>query len=327
MSGAGGLRPEGPTNDDTVRTARAAANDPGSVPAGRGVVVNGPFSAAELDRLADLALAWTLAFVPRLVVALLIFAIGVALANWAGRGVLALLRRSGHVDATVQPVVASVVRYALVVLVAVWALGQLGVQTASLLAVLGAAGLAVGLALQGTLTNIAAGIMLLWLRPFRIGDYVEVATAPIAGTVREIGLFACRLETVDGVTVFAPNQTLWNTALRNYAGGDGRLVAVEVALPKEADAAAARAAISSGLEGVEGISDRPLPDVFVDGLTGDGLVLTVRVYALPGSVGALMRTLPAAIRAALDACEDETLHPLRVVRTAPSAADPSRLMR
>jgi len=327
MSGAGGLHPEGNTDDDTVRTARTAATAPASAPAGRGVVVNGPLSAAEIDRLGDLALTWMLAFVPRFAVALLIFAIGVALANWAGRAVRALLRRSGHVDSTVQPVVAAVVRYALVVLVAVWALGQLGVQTASLLAVLGAAGLAVGLALQGTLTNIAAGIMLLWLRPFRVGDYVEVATAPIAGVVREIGLFACRLETVDGVTVFAPNQTLWNAALRNHAGGDGRLVAIDVTLPPAADAAAARAAIGAGLEGIEGISDRPLPDVFVDGLTGDGLVLTVRVYALPGSVGALARALPAAIRAALEACGDDGLRPLRVVRAAPTAADPSRLMR
>jgi small conductance mechanosensitive channel len=83
-------------------------------------------------------------------------------------------------------------------------LGNLGVQTASLLAVLGAAGLAIGLPLQGTLTNIAAGIMLLWLRPFHVGDYIEVPSNNISGTVKEIGLFACQLENFDGIFVLLP---------------------------------------------------------------------------------------------------------------------------
>jgi small conductance mechanosensitive channel len=70
---------------------------------------------------------------------------------------------------------------------------------------LGAAGLAIGLALQGTLANIAAGIMLLWLRPFHVGDYIEAPTNNISGTVKEIGLFACLLKNAEGVFVFAPN--------------------------------------------------------------------------------------------------------------------------
>ena len=84
-------------------------------------------------------------------------------------------------------------RYAVLILVAIGALGQLGIQTTSLLAVIGAAGLAIGLALQGTLSNIAAGIMLLWLRPFHVGDFIEVSGH--AGAVEEIGLFVCQLRT------------------------------------------------------------------------------------------------------------------------------------
>ncbi len=113
--------------------------------------------------------------------------------------------------------------------------------------------------------------MLLWLRPFRIGDYIEVATSPIAGRVREIGLFACKLETFDGVFVFAPNQTLWNAALRNHTRNAGRLVAVNLVLPASADPDRARAVIAQVVSDAPGVAKVPAPDVFVDGLTGDGL--------------------------------------------------------
>jgi small conductance mechanosensitive channel len=120
---------------------------------------------------------WSVAFIPHLVTAILLFVVGYILSKWASRSTRAVLDRTGRVDVTVRPVIAATIRYAILILVLVAALAQVGVQTASLLAVLGAAGLAVGLALQGTLTNIAAGIMLLWLRPFRVGDYIEIRPA------------------------------------------------------------------------------------------------------------------------------------------------------
>src|SRR5919107_345073 len=111
---------------------------------------------------------------------------------------------------------AAAARYAVLILVLVAVLGQLGVQAASLLAVLGAAGLAIGLALQGTLSNIAAGVMLLWLRPFKINDYIEVNNVPgLAGIIRQMGLFSCQLEAYDGLFLFVPNASLWNVPLRN----------------------------------------------------------------------------------------------------------------
>lgn len=287
--------------------------------------MNATFSPRDLDHTAEIALTWAVAFLPHLVLALVILAVGVFVAGWASRAASDLLRRAGHVDPTVQPVVATVVRYGLIVLVSVWALGQLGIRTTSLLAVIGAAGLAVGLALQGTLTNIAAGIMLLWLRPFRIGDYVEVATAPIAGRVREIGLFACTLETFDGLFVFAPNQTLWNAALRNHSRNEGRLVAVSLVLPAAADPARARGLVAAALAAAPGVVESPAPDVFVDGLTGDGLVLVARVWTDHADVGAVQRDLPGRLRAALAGTGDDGLKPLRVVRTVPADADPSRL--
>ena len=167
-----------------------------------------------LDRLAEVAWTWAAAFLPRLVAAVLILVIGTIVARWVSRAVYDISQRTTHIDPTLRPVLASMIRYAVLILVLIVALGQGGIQTASLLAVVGAAGLAIGLALQGALSNFAGGLMLLWLRPFRIGDFIEVGA--IAGTVREMGLFACHLETFDGMFLFAPNSAIWNTPLKNH---------------------------------------------------------------------------------------------------------------
>ena len=134
--------------------------------------------------------------------AILILIAGWIVAGWARRSLLHALDRVPSIDATLKPFFASTLRYLILVLVLIAVLAQFGIQTASIIAMLGAAGLAVGLALQGTLQNIAAGIMLLFLRPFRIGDYIDAEG--IAGTIDEIGLFTTRLHTYDGVYVETP---------------------------------------------------------------------------------------------------------------------------
>ena len=105
--------------------------------------------------------------------ALAILIVGSMVAGWARRRVLRVLNREPRVDETLTPVIASIVRYGILVLVLIAVLAQFGIQTTSIIALLATAGLALGLALQGTLQNIAAGIMLLFLRPFRVGDYID----------------------------------------------------------------------------------------------------------------------------------------------------------
>ncbi|MGV7243307.1 mechanosensitive ion channel family protein, partial [Caballeronia sp. M23-90] len=100
------------------------------------------------------------------------------------------------------------------------------------LTVLGAAGLAIGLALQGTLQNIAAGLMLLLLRPFKVGDYIEGVGAT-AGTVNEIGLFTTRLTKSDGVIMFVPNSTIWANPVTNFTANDRRRVVLNVIIPED----------------------------------------------------------------------------------------------
>src|SRR5690554_1614521 len=108
----------------------------------------------------------------------------------------------------------SIVRYLVLTFTLLAVLAKFGVQTASLIAVLGAAGLAVGLALQGTLANVAAGVMLLIIRPFRAGHYVEVGG--IAGTVKSLSLFTTELSTPDNIQIIVPNSDIWGQAIKNY---------------------------------------------------------------------------------------------------------------
>ena len=123
----------------------------------------------QINTYATMLWTRTIAFLPDLITAVVIVVVGWALAAWVARSVGKILDRSGRVDVTARPVIITALRYSILLLVLIVGLTQVGVETASLLAVLGTAGLAIGLALQGTLTNIAAGIMLLWLRPFRVG--------------------------------------------------------------------------------------------------------------------------------------------------------------
>jgi small conductance mechanosensitive channel len=160
--------------------------------------------------------------------ALLILSAGFFLSSWARRLIAAALDRTGRVDLTLRPIIASVVHYAIMVAAIIAALAKAGIQTASILAVIGAAGLAIALALQGTLTNVASGVMLLFLRPFGIGDAVDCEG--ISGTVTQIGLFATEFETFDGLYVMVPNTQLLGRAIKNYSRLPFRRLDVKVGI-------------------------------------------------------------------------------------------------
>ena len=119
-----------------------------------------------------------------------------------------------HMDETLSPVISTIAVYSIYAVCVVIILDIFGVNTASIIALLGAAGIAVGLSLKDTLSNIASGIMLLILRPFRNSDFIEFGS--IAGTVREINLFSTILETPDGIYISAPNSSIWGEPLKNY---------------------------------------------------------------------------------------------------------------
>ena len=145
------------------------------------------------------------------------------------------LQKSGKLDATLQPLVRNLIYYAIVAMVGLAVLGQLGVETTSVLAALGAAGLAIGLALQGTLSNIAAGFMILVLKPFRAGETIDTGSG--VATVQEIGLFMTTLKMPDGVQLTIPNSQLGNRAIINYNRNTTRRMQVVVGISYDDDVA------------------------------------------------------------------------------------------
>lgn len=274
----------------------------------------------QLSALAAMVWAWTLAFLPRFGAALLILAAGVMLAGWAARFVRRLAGRTGHIDATVQPILGTVVRYAVLILVLVAALGQLGVQTASLLAVLGAAGLAIGLALQGTLQNIAAGIMLIYLRPFRVGDYVE--TPEVAGTVKEIGLFVTQMETWDGLFYFVPNSEIWNKPLKNHSRNTRRLMNIQIGISYDSDPAEARRILLDMAASDPRVLPDPAPIVYVEDYGDSAIVVTFRAWAPTPIFWDVQRAMIEEAKRRLEAAGIEIPFPQRILHVLPPPERP-----
>lgn len=265
----------------------------------------------------------TVLYLPSLISGLLILLIGLFLAGWLSGAVGRTLGRSIRLDQTMRAPIVAIVKYLIVIMTLIIALGQMGVQMTSLLAVLGAAGLAVGLALQGTLTNIAAGIMLLWLRPFRVGDYVE--TGAFSGTVREIGLFAAHLETFDGLFVFAPNSTLWNVWLRNHSRAAARTLAWTVTLPRSVPFQEARGLLEGAWAGASP-SELRSPQVYLDQLTAEAQVLVLRGEVAEGSIAQAQHRTAERIRQMFSQRFGAEGEPTAIQRLLPADSDPSRYM-
>jgi len=152
-------------------------------------------------------------YVLKVITALLILWIGSKIARWLGKKVQANAVKAPNVDDTLAQFIGSLVRYAVMAMVFIAAIGQVGVQTASLVAMLGAAGLAIGLALQGTLSNVAAGAMLMLFRPFKIGDFVRITGEE--GVVTDMSIFTTEITTVDHIQVIIGNGEVWGSTIQN----------------------------------------------------------------------------------------------------------------
>ncbi len=208
--------------------------------------------------------------------AVLLLILGYFLAGLIERSIKSALSRIRGIDETLGQFFSKIARYVVLVLFFVMVLGQFGVQTASIIAAIGAIGLAVGLALQGTLQNIAAGIMLLALRPFRVGEYVEVGG--VAGTVEEIGLFASRLRAVDGIYIMAPNSTLWNQPVRNFNRNGVRRNDLTIGIGYNDDIDLAQTTLAELADGDNRVMRAPAPQVYVDALGDSAVAVTLRYW-------------------------------------------------
>lgn len=218
--------------------------------------------------------AWVLANAWNVLIAIIVLAVGWLLAGFVSRQVTALIRTRLKNDATIAPLVGQVARYAILFVTIIVVLGQFGVETASILAVLGAAGLAIALALQGTLSNIAAGIMLVFLKPFKVGDYINADG--IEGWVVEVELFATRMKTYEGVYMFAPNSKLSNAKIVNYTREPSRVVETKFTVPRSADVASVRDQVAKSLR--SDFSDAgDEPEVLIDTMDENKVTLVARM--------------------------------------------------
>ncbi|GAA5617524.1 mechanosensitive ion channel family protein [Brucella anthropi] len=208
--------------------------------------------------------------------ALIILCVGWILAGILQKWTIQSLSKIRGFDQTLVGFFGAVVRYSILVIILVMVLGQFGVQTASILAALGAIGLAIGLALQGTLQNIAAGIMILVLRPFRVGEYISAGT--VVGTVQDVGLFATELKTIDGLYVLAPNSSLWNTPVTNYSRMKTRMHEFKVGIGYEDNIDQAFAIIKKVVEDQKGVLSTPAPAYFVSQLGDSAVVLSANYW-------------------------------------------------
>lgn len=208
--------------------------------------------------------------------AVILLVVGYIIAGLAERSIFAGLGHIHGFDATLRHFFSKIVRYAILILVTIMVLGQFGVQTASIIAAIGAIGLAIGLALQGTLQNIAAGIMLLALRPFRIGESVEVGS--IAGSIEEIGLFATKLRSADGVYILAPNSTLWNQPVRNFTRNGVRRSDITLSIGSWNDIDRAQKTLLAIATAERRVKREPAPIAFVATLGESTVSIALRYW-------------------------------------------------
>lgn len=228
----------------------------------------------ELAELENLLIVYGL----RMIAAVVILLIGRWVAGIAGNMVRRALGTATHVDLTVTAFLSSLAYYGVLAVTFVLILQVAGVQATGLVAVLGTASLTIGLALQGTLSNLAAGVMLLIFRPFRIGDMIDVAGK--SGTVINLNVFMTEIAAGDNVKVLLPNGQVWGTAaITNMSAYPTRRISLTHAVPIERDPEVSAAYLRGELAGDRLLLPNPAPTVTVTALDEKEVELTVQAWA------------------------------------------------
>jgi small conductance mechanosensitive channel len=231
--------------------------------------------------------------------AVAVLVIGVILARFLSRWADRALTRNTRIEPTVAKFLSNIIKYALWVVVAITVLTQFGVQTTSIIAALGGLALAVGLALQGTLSNVAAGVMILIQRPFRVGEYITAGT--VGGTVKAIGLFTTEMVQLDGLYVMVPNNELWNKAVVNHSRMPKRRLELLVNIAYEDDLKAASTAMLELAKADARVLGDPEPVAFVAALADNSVRVGLRVWCNAGDYLPLSWALNEAVKLKFDA--------------------------
>lgn len=251
----------------------------------------GNFIAAE-GGLVHFSVEWGM----RLLVALLIL-----LAGWGiGKFFSGRINRFKRMDATLKSFLGALTRYVIMAISVITVIGLFGIPMASFIAVMGAAGLAVGLALQGTLSNVAAGVMLLILRPFNVGDAIEFGS--LSGTVKSLSLFGTELAAGDNVYIYTPNSQIWGQAVKNYSRNAMRQNNIQIGISYDDDISKAFSVVMDLMKSDERIiqSGAQEPKVMVDRIADFSVVINARFWTKTGDYWQARWDMTKAIKEAFD---------------------------
>ncbi|WP_297573739.1 mechanosensitive ion channel family protein [uncultured Deefgea sp.] len=258
----------------------------------------------------DLLQTQAISYAPKLISALIALFIGWKLIGVASQLLEKMLTRS-NVEATLQHFLGSLANVALKALLLISAASMIGIETTSFIAILGAAGLAIGLALQGSLSNFAGGVLILMFKPFKAGDYIEAQGQ--AGTVEGIQIFTTRLRTPDNKLIVIPNGPLANGNLTNYSAMSTRRVDFVFGVGYDDDIDHTRSVILSVLQQDSRIHADPAPLVVVSSLGDSSVNFTVRVWTNSEDYWPVFFDTTEQVKKAFDAAKISIPYPQRTV--------------
>ncbi len=243
--------------------------------------------------------------------AMVILGLGFAIAGWAHRRIVGLAKRYHRLDATLFAFLGNITRYGVLTFAGLFVLNTFGIQTTSIVAVLGAAGLAVGLALQGTLSNVAAGVMIILFRPFKLGDFIAVDG--VSGSVMDINLNFTELKTYDGLQIIVPNAKVWGNVMTNYSVYPTRMAEWTFGVSYGTDLALAERVIRETITADPRALDDPAFFLKVNSLGESSVDFLCRCWAQSADVWLFKNDMLRAVKEAFDAHGIEIPFPNRTL--------------
>lgn len=231
--------------------------------------------------------------------ALVVLILGWTVAGFVARMLRKRVEASARIDDTIGSFVASIVRWLILLITIIAVLNLFGIQATSLVAMLGAATLAIGMALQGTLADLAAGFMIILFRPYRNGQYVDIAGT--AGTVKDINLFFTELATPDNVQIIVPNGKAWGAIISNYSHHETRRVDLTFGIDYGDDAGKAMEIVRRIGEADERVMKDPEPWLRVTNLGDSSVDITARLWVAAADYWDVKFALTRAVKEAFDA--------------------------
>jgi len=280
------------------------------------------------DKLPDLGIDWAeiwtmlkttgVDFSINVVTALVIFFVGKWVVNLIVGGIIKAMQK-GDLETTLRRFVASMSRAVLMVFVIIAAIHQLGIQTASLIALLGAAGLAVGLALQGSLSNFAAGVLIVLFRPYKVGDWIE--GGGVSGSVEDVQILTTVLKTGDNKRVIIPNSQIMGTTITNYSANDKRRVDLVIGVSYDDDIDKVRAEIEAVIAAEQRILADPPVTIAVSELADSSVNFVVRPWVKTEDYWGVFFALTEAIKKRFDQAGISIPYPQRDVHVYNATAD------